>query len=133
MTVCDFLNCIDAGNVLNPQVFEQQIQGGAAQGIGYALFEDFVLQAGEVRTRDFSTYILPTALDLPALETVTANIYEDDGPFGMKGAGEISIDGVLPAIANGLASITETRLVQGTLTGEKVLAALRQAGLEAVR
>ena len=133
VTVCDFLNCIDAGNVLNPQVFEQQIQGGAAQGIGYALFEDFVLQAGEVRTRDFSTYILPTALDIPALETVTANIYEDDGPFGMKGAGEISIDGVLPAIANGLASITETRLVQGTLTGEKVLAALRQAGLEAVR
>ena len=67
------------------------------------------------------------------METVTASLYEDDGPFGMKGAGEISIDGVLPAVANGLALITGNRLAQGTLTGEKVLAALRQAGLEAVR
>ncbi len=133
VTVCDFLNCIDAGNVLNPQIFEQQIQGGAAQGIGYALFEEFIVKDGAVRTRDFSTYILPTALDLPAIETITANVYEDDGPFGMKGAGEISIDGVLPAIANGLASITGNRLAQGTLTGEKVLASLQQAGLEAVR
>ncbi|SMD05310.1 xanthine dehydrogenase family protein molybdopterin-binding subunit [Sporomusa malonica] len=131
--VCDLLNCIDAGCVLNPQVFEQQIQGGAAQGIGYALFEDFALKEGQIMTNDFSTYILPTAMDMPNMETVVVALAEDDGPYGMKGAGEISIDGVLPAIANGVADSSGTRITKGTLTGEKILLALRQAGKEAVR
>ena len=131
--VCDLLNCIEAGCVLNPQVFEQQIQGGAAQGIGYALFEDFALKEGKIRTNDFSTYILPTAMDIPNMETVVVPLAEDDGPYGMKGAGEISIDGILSAIANGVAAIIGTRITQGTLTGEKILLALRQAGKEAVR
>ena len=131
--VCDVLNCIDAGCVLNPQIFEQQIQGGAAQGIGYALFEDFMLHEGKIKTNDFSTYILPTSMDIPNMETVVVSLAEEDGPYGMKGAGEISIDGILPAVANGLASIIGTRLTQGTFTGEKVLTALRQAGKEAMR
>ncbi|TGE35742.1 xanthine dehydrogenase family protein molybdopterin-binding subunit [Desulfosporosinus fructosivorans] len=131
--VCDLLNCIEAGSVLNPQVFEQQIQGGAAQGIGYALFEDFALEDGKIRTNDFSTYILPTAMDIPNMETVVVALAEDDGPYGMKGAGEISIDGILAAISNGLAGIIGTRLTQGTLTGEKILLALRQTGKEGVR
>ena len=131
--VCDLLNCIDAGCVLNPQVFEQQIQGGAAQGIGYALFEDFALHKGKIKTNDFSTYILPTSMDIPNMETLVVSLAEDDGPYGMKGAGEISIDGVLPAIANGIAGIIGTRITEGTLTGEKVLLALRQGGKEAMR
>ncbi len=131
--VCDVLHCIDAGCVLNPQAFEQQIQGGAAQGIGYALFEDFTLQDGKIMTNDFSTYILPTAMDIPNMETSIVSLAEDDGPYGMKGAGEISIDGMLPAISSGIASIIGTRITQGTLTSEKILLALRQVGQEAVR
>lgn len=131
--VCDLLNCIDAGCVLNPQVFEQQIQGAAAQGIGYALFEDFALKEGKIGTNDFSTYVLPTALDIPKIETMTIAVNEEDGPYGMKGAGEISIDGIFPAIANGIAAVIGTRITQGTLTSEKVLSALCQVGKEAAR
>ncbi|MBV7272442.1 xanthine dehydrogenase family protein molybdopterin-binding subunit [Clostridiaceae bacterium UIB06] len=132
-SICELLNCIDAGCVLNPEVFEQQIQGGAAQGIGYAMFEDFSLKYGKIRTNDFSTYIIPTAMDIPDMEIITVSLAEYDGPYGMKGAGEIGIDGILPAVANGLASIIGKRITEGTLSGEKILLALRQTGREAVR
>ena len=130
-TVCDLLNCVDAGRVLNPQVYEQQVQGGAAQGLGYALFEEFAVSDGRILTNDFSTYILPTALDVPDMVTVPVTPNEPDGPFGMKGVGEIGIDGVLPAIANALADATGSRInAGGTMSAENVLAALRQTGQE---
>ncbi len=92
-----------------------------------------MLKEGKIRTNNFSTYVLPTALDIPNIEIMTVVSAEDDGPFGMKGAGEIGIDGVLPAMANGIAAIVGSRITQGTLTGEKIVLALRQAGKEAVR
>jgi CO/xanthine dehydrogenase Mo-binding subunit len=130
--VCQLLSCIDAGRVLNPQLYEQQVQGGAAQGLGYALFEEFTVNQGRIRTGDLSTYILPTALDVPDMLTVPISSHEPAGPFGMKGIGEIGIDGVLPAIANALAAATGCRIGGGTLNAEKVLAALRQTGQEAM-
>ena len=129
--VCELLSCIDAGRVLNPQLYEQQVQGGAAQGLGYALFEEFVVEQGRIRTGDFSTYILPTSLDIPDMLTVPVSSHEPTGPFGMKGIGEIGIDAVLPAVANALAAATGQRIAGGVLTAEKVLAALEQTGQEA--
>ena len=129
-TVCDMLNCVDAGRVLNPQVYEQQVQGGAAQGLGYALFEEFAVSDGRILTGDFSTYILPTSLDVPDMVTVPVTPNEPDGPFGMKGVGEIAIDGVFPAIANALADATGSRITAGTMNAEKILAALQQTGQE---
>ena len=129
--ICDLLSCIDAGTVLNPQLYEQQIHGGVAQGLGYALFEEFVLQDGRIATNDFSTYILPTAPDLPEMEVVSIAPYEPDGPFGMKGVGEIGIDAVFPATANAIAAAVGCRICEGTMTAEKVLAGLRQTGQEA--
>ena len=131
--VCDGLACIDAGTVLNPQIYEQQVQGGMAQGLGYALFEEFGVSEGKITTGDFSTYILPTASDLPELAVMAVTPHEDDGPFGMKGVGEISIDAVFPATANALAAVTGRRIPLGPLTAEKVLAALRETGQEAKR
>lgn len=129
--VCDGLACIDAGTVLNPQIYEQQVQGGIAQGLGYALFEEFGVNEGKITTGDFSTYILPTASDLPELAVIAVTSHEDDGPFGMKGVGEISIDAVFPATANALAAAAGYRITSGPLTAEKVLAALRETGQEA--
>ena len=131
ITIYDALSCIDAGTVLNPQLYEQQVHGGVAQGLGYALFEEFVLLDGQIATKDFGTYILPTAADLPEMEVVPVTPYEPDGPFGMKGVGEISIDAVFPATANAIASAVGCRLCEGTLTAEKVLAGFRQTGQEA--
>ena len=130
--VCELLSCIDAGRVLNPQLYEQQVQGGAAQGLGYALFEEFTVEQGRIKTGDFSSYILPTSLDIPDMLTVPVSSHEPAGPFGMKGIGEIGIDGVLPAVANALAAATGQRIAGDALTAETVLAALRQTGQEAM-
>ena len=131
ISLCDCLACIDAGTVLNPQLYEQQVHGGMAQGLGYALFEEFPVEEGRIATGEFSTYILPTAADLPDMEVMAVTPYENDGPFGMKGIGEIGIDAVFPAVANALAAATGSRITEGTLTASKVLNAFRQTGQEA--
>ena len=128
--VCGGMACIDAGTVLNPQIYEQQVQGGMAQGLGYALFEEFCVREGKIATGDFSTYILPTASDLPNMEIMAVTPHEDAGPFGMKGIGEISIDAVFPAVANAIADATGIRIATGIMSAEKVLAAFSRSGQE---
>ena len=128
--VCGGLACIDGGTVLNPQVYEQQVQGGMAQGLGYALFEEFSVTQGRIVTGDFSTYILPTAADLPDFAVLPVSPYEPDGPFGMKGIGEITVDAVLPAAANALAAAVGSRIAASPFTAQKVLAALQSSGQE---
>ena len=131
--VCGGMACIDAGTVLNPQVYEQQVQGGMAQGLGYALFEELGVAAGRIKTNDFSTYILPTASDLPDMTVSAVTPHEAAGPFGMKGIGEITIDAVLPAAANAVAVAVGSRIATSPLTAEKVLAALQSSGQEGRR
>ena len=124
--VCDVLTCAEAGCILNPQLAQQQIQGAVAQGLGYALWEEFLVQEGRIVTNNLAKYILPTALDLPRMETVFISVAEDEGPFGMKGIGEIGLDGVYPAVANAVAAIVGKRIGQGPLTAGSILAALGQ-------
>lgn len=130
-SVCHLLSCIEAGRILNPQLYEQQLQGAAAQGLGYALYEEFAVDAGRIATGDFTTYLLPTALDVPDMAIQAVSLDEEEGPFGMKGVGEIGIDGVLPAVANAVTDAAGVRITQGTLTGEKVLTALQRVRKEA--
>ena len=121
-----YLGVTDCGRIINPQVFEQQIHGGIAQGLGYALYEDLVVQGGMAQTTDLATYMIPTAMDLPDMETVAVESYEETGPFGMKGAGEIAMDGPLPAVANALADACRVRLLRSPFTAERVLKALEK-------
>jgi len=121
-----YLAVSDCGRVINPQLFEQQIQGGIVQGLGYALCEELIVQKGEVRTKSLTTYIIPTSLDLPDLESIPVEIEEPSGPFGLKGAGEIAIDGPLPAVANALADACGIRIFRSPMTGERVLKALEE-------
>ncbi len=127
VTVLDYLAVSDCGRILNPQLFTQQIHGGVAQGIGYALFEDFKVQNGRVQTRNLATYILPTALDIPDIQSISVALEEYTGPFGLKGAGEIAIDAPLPAIANAVADACGIRLRRFPMTGERVLQAMLTA------
>ena len=120
-----YLSVTDCGRVINPQVYEQQMQGAIAQGLGLAIFEDFKVEQGRVRTPDLATYIIPTALDLPDMETLAVEIPEPSGPFGMKGAGEIGIDGPLPAVANSVAEAIGKRIFQSPLTAERILSAMK--------
>jgi CO/xanthine dehydrogenase Mo-binding subunit len=115
-----YLAATDCGRVLNPQFLEQQMQGGIAQGLGYALTEEFKVSRGKISTPDFSTYILPTALDLPDMETVPVELHEETGPFGLKGAGEIAIDGPLPAVANAVADACGIRISDFPMKAERI-------------
>ena len=114
----------DCGRVINPCLFEQQIQGGVAQGLGFALSEEFKSERGTPRTGDLATYIIPTALDCPDMETISLDLFEHTGPFGLKGAGEISINGPLPAVANAVADVCGSRLNKAPLTAERLLVKL---------
>ncbi|MEG6552612.1 molybdopterin cofactor-binding domain-containing protein, partial [Desulfocurvibacter africanus] len=97
--VADYIAVTEAGRVLNPQTFEQQVQGAMAQGLGYALCEDMRIKEGRVLANNLATYIIPTALDVPDMHCASAEIDEPSGPFGMKGVGEIGFNGPLPAVA----------------------------------
>lgn len=121
--VCDYLTATDGGTVLNPAMFEQQVQGGVAQGLGYALMEDLQIRHGTVLTRDLSTYLIPSSLDVPDIVTLSFGGREETGPFGMKGIGEVGMNGPLPAVANALANAFGIRLFHAPLSPGQVLAA----------
>jgi CO/xanthine dehydrogenase Mo-binding subunit len=122
--VKDYVAATDAGNVINPQAYEQQIQGAIAQGIGYALYEDYKVNNGKHLTPDLSTYIIPTSMDVPDMQSIPIEIEEKTGPFGMKGVGEVAMSGPLPAIANAIYDACGVRIPDAPFTAEKVLKAL---------
>ncbi|HEX9078723.1 MAG TPA: molybdopterin cofactor-binding domain-containing protein [Desulfuromonadaceae bacterium] len=125
--VADYLAATDGGRVINPVMFDQQVHGGVAQGLGYALSEELVTREGKVVSKDLSTYLVPGAMDLPEIVSLPYRHSEEEtGPFGMKGVGEVSLNGPLPAVANALADACGVRLRQAPLTPVRVLAALEQ-------
>ncbi|MCK2088841.1 molybdopterin-dependent oxidoreductase [Thauera aromatica] len=122
--VIDYLAVTDGGAVLNPGMVEQQVQGGVAQGLGYALMEDLATHHGQVLAEDFSRYVMPGSLDVPEIVSLTCGSAESTGPFGMKGVGEVAMNGPLPAVANALADACGIALRDAPLTAERVLHAL---------
>ena len=124
LDIVDYLAATDAGRVLNPQLYEQQVQGGVVQGLGYALSEDYITADGLGLTPNLTDYIIPTALDAPDVVSLAVETVEPTGPFGQKGVGEIPINGPLPAVSNAVADACGVRLFQAPLTPERILAAL---------
>lgn len=122
--VCNYLAATDGGRVINPAMFDQQVHGGVAQGLGYALMEDLVTREGRVLSDDLSRYLIPGVLDLPDIVSIPFHNTEETGPFGMKGVGEVAMNGPLPAIANAVADACGIRLRHGPLTPVRVLTAL---------
>ena len=126
--VKEYLAATEAGRVINPQSFEQQIQGAIAQGIGYALSEQVILKEGHILNPNFATYIIPTAPDIPEITSLAVEMYEPSGPYGMKGVGEVGTNGPLPAIANALANACGINPICSPLTGGYVLECQRLKG-----
>lgn len=89
---------IDTGHTVNPQLVEAQIDGGVAQGEGFALFEDTIIEQGQTRTRNFSTYIIPTARDVPEHEYAILENPEGTSALGVRGIGEVVMVPIIPAI-----------------------------------
>jgi CO/xanthine dehydrogenase Mo-binding subunit len=90
----------DGGRVINPILFESQIQGGVAMGIGYALSERLPLKGGRLTTDRMSKLGLPRAKDVPDIKVISVECLDPVGPFGAKGIGEIGTIPTAPAIAN---------------------------------
>jgi CO/xanthine dehydrogenase Mo-binding subunit len=118
---------LDGGTVISRTGFEGQSEGGVAQGIGYALFEEVVQKEGRFLTTNFNTYLLPTSLDVPErIHTVPVEVREKDGPFGAKGISETAMVGVTPAILNALADALSVRFYRLPVRAEDVLRALEK-------
>jgi len=130
-----YLAVTDAGRVLNPQSYEQQVHGAIAQGVGYALCEEIKLREGRILTPDLATFIIPGPMDIPDMMSIPVETCETSGPYGMKGAGEVGINGPLPAIAGALAQACGIRVKTAPLTAERILEAMaeRQAACERKR
>jgi CO/xanthine dehydrogenase Mo-binding subunit len=92
----------EVGRVLNPVLATGQIEGGVAQGIGYALYEKVVMQNGHMANNQMTNYIIPTAEDVPPIHVFFEEIPFQYGGYGAKGIGELPHDGPAPAIVNAI-------------------------------
>jgi CO/xanthine dehydrogenase Mo-binding subunit len=98
----DFWSVQEVGRVLNPVLAGGQIEGGIAQGIGYALYEKVLLQNGHMVNNQMTNYIMPTAEDVPPIHVYFEEIPFSYGAYGAKGIGELPHDGPAPAILNAI-------------------------------
>ncbi|HJR64789.1 MAG TPA: xanthine dehydrogenase family protein molybdopterin-binding subunit [Gemmatimonadaceae bacterium] len=92
----------DIGKAIHPVLVAGQIEGGTAQGIGYALIEEVVMRDGAMANAQMTNYLVPTTLDTPTMDVVIVETPSHHGPFGAKGVGEMPIDGPAPAIVNAI-------------------------------
>ncbi len=127
ITVLKSVGAHDVGQCINPQAVEGQIEGGAAQGQGYALSESLIYRDGMLVTPSFSEYLIPTAMDVPEVTCVIFESRSGVGPYGAKGIGEPALTPVAPAIANAVADAIGTRIHDLPITPEKVVDALAAA------
>ena len=97
-----FTSVHEIGKAIHPVLTLGQIEGGSAQGLGYALLEDVVMRDGRMANASLTNYIIPTTLDTPPMDIVVLENPYQHGPFGAKGVGEMPIDGPAPAVINAL-------------------------------
>jgi CO/xanthine dehydrogenase Mo-binding subunit len=122
-----YLAAHDVGRAINPKSVEGQIAGGAVQGIGQVLLEEVVVEAGVNLTGTLSQYLIPTATDVPDIETFIIESGEGMGPFGARGIGEPPIGPPLGAIPAAIADAVGVRPTILPITPERVLACINQA------
>lgn len=118
----------DAGRVINPDMVEGQVTGGAVQGLGYALLEEHVAPDGRVLNPNFLDYRLPTALDIPEIDAVLLEGPPSGGPHGARGVGEAPIVPTAAAIANAIYNAVGVRFKELPLSPETVFWALQAQG-----
>jgi len=115
----------DVGQAIHPSYVEGQIQGGVVQGIGWALNEEYFMTGeGVMANSSFLDYRMPTALDLPMIETILVEVPNPLHPFGVRGVGEVPLVPPLPAIANAIYDATGARLRELPMKPGKILEAL---------
>ena len=125
--VLQIISVHDVGRAINRQQVEGQIEGCLAQALGYALLEHFQMRDGQVLTPHFSSYLLPTTLDMPAaIVPVILELADSNGPFGARGVSEMALVPLAPAIASAIHAATGAWVTQQPMTPERVLAAIQR-------
>jgi CO/xanthine dehydrogenase Mo-binding subunit len=113
----------DVGRAINPTLIEGQIEGGAAQGLGHALMEEFFPGKGE----NLHDYLIPSAGDMPPVESILIEDPAPIGPFGAKGIGEQAVIPTAPAILNAIHDAIGVRIHRVPATPDRVRAAILEA------
>jgi CO/xanthine dehydrogenase Mo-binding subunit len=123
----DFVAVQEVGRVIHPVLAAGQIEGGVAQGIGYALYENVVWQEGRMVNCQMTNYIIPTSMDVPAIRVYFEEMPYERGPAGAKGIGELPLDGTAPAIVNAIENATGANITRIPVTPEVLMEALEGA------
>ncbi len=128
VTVLRYTAIQDAGKAVHPSYVEGQMQGGAAQGIGWALNEEYVYDArGRMENAGFLDYRTPVCSDLPMIDTVIVEVPNPRHPYGVRGVGETPIVPPMGAVANAVSAATGIRFTELPMSPPRVLAAIEAA------
>ena len=131
--VLKVVSAIDCGQVINPMGLEGQSEGGVVMGVGFALSEDTLMEGGVHKTRNITTYILPTTVEMPEIETIAVASYEETGPYGAKGIGEVVMVPIVAAVPNAIADAVQARVFHLPATPERVWRAMKGVAAEGVK
>ncbi|CEP69215.1 Aldehyde oxidase/xanthine dehydrogenase, a/b hammerhead [Moorella glycerini] len=118
--------CYDIGKAINVLNVEGQLEGGAIYCLGYALMEELVVDQGRLKTPSLSEYLIPTAADVPDVETILVESGSGLGPYGAKGVGEPACNSIAPAILNAIRDAVGVRITSLPATPEKIVFALQK-------
>jgi xanthine dehydrogenase molybdenum-binding subunit len=130
VAVTHLVGAHDVGFAINPAGAEGQIEGGMVQGLGQAISELLHMENGEILNPMMHAYGIPTAPDTPSITSILVESHDAEGPYGAKGIGEVTIVPTCAAIANAIFDATGVRIRDMPFTPERVLGALRAAGID---
>lgn len=129
VTILRYTAAQDVGTAIHPAYVEGQIQGGAVQGIGWALNEEYYYdESGRMVNSSFLDYRMPTALDVPMIDTILVEVPNPGHPYGVRGVGEVPIVPPLAAVANAIADATGHRFTDLPISPRRIVEELQ--GLE---
>jgi CO/xanthine dehydrogenase Mo-binding subunit len=133
VTILRYTVAQDAGKAIHPSYVEGQFQGGAVQGIGWALNEEYIYDAdGKMQNAGFLDYRMPVASDVPMIDAILVEVANPRHPYGVRGVGETPIVPPLAAVANAMENATGIRFTELPMSPPKVLKALKARGINKV-
>jgi CO/xanthine dehydrogenase Mo-binding subunit len=134
-SVTNFYTVQEVGKVLHPILASGQIEGGVAQGIGYALYERCLWHNGHLANNQMTNYIMPTSADIPPIHVTFEEVPSPHGAYGAKGIGELPMDGPAPAILNAIEHATGISFTEIPLLPEDIFERMTRvpdAGIESL-
>ncbi|OQX65315.1 MAG: xanthine dehydrogenase [Anaerolinea sp. 4484_236] len=125
-TVDKMVMAVDAGVIINPIAAAGQVEGGMAQALGYAVCEEMVYnEKGEAREKDFADYHIFRSDEMPEMEVIFVETFEESHPFGAKAVAEIPMNGAAPAVGNAVRDAVGVDIIANPVTPERVWRAMR--------